>query len=46
MFYLWFVKLLASGGVDSTVCAALLRVALQPNQIIAVHVDNGNIFVL
>ncbi|XP_053958018.1 GMP synthase [glutamine-hydrolyzing] [Anastrepha ludens] len=35
------VLLLVSGGVDSTVCAALLRHALQPNQIIAVHIDNG-----
>lgn len=30
-----------SGGVDSTVCAALLRVALQPSQVMAVHIDNG-----
>ncbi|EDV31028.2 uncharacterized protein Dana_GF15152 [Drosophila ananassae] len=35
------VLLLVSGGVDSSVCAALLRRALYPNQIIAVHVDNG-----
>ncbi|KAG5674427.1 hypothetical protein PVAND_004399 [Polypedilum vanderplanki] len=35
------VLLLCSGGVDSTVCAALLRVALQPNQILALHIDNG-----
>ncbi|KAH8392537.1 hypothetical protein KR215_010536 [Drosophila sulfurigaster] len=35
------VLLLVSGGVDSTVCAALLRRAVDPNQIIAVHVDNG-----
>ncbi|KAG4073581.1 hypothetical protein HA402_000805 [Bradysia odoriphaga] len=35
------VLLLASGGVDSTVCAALLRVALDPKQIIVVHIDNG-----
>lgn len=34
-------KLLVSGGVDSTVCAALLRVALQPSQVMAVHIDNG-----
>ncbi|ALC40112.1 bur [Drosophila busckii] len=35
------VLLLVSGGVDSSVCAALLRCALHPSQIIAVHVDNG-----
>ncbi|KAL9928286.1 GMP synthase burgundy isoform 1-T1 [Glossina fuscipes fuscipes] len=35
------VLLLVSGGVDSTVCAALLRHALHPSQIIAVHIDNG-----
>jgi GMP synthase (glutamine-hydrolysing) len=34
-------QLLVSGGVDSTVCAALLRVALQPSQVTAVHIDNG-----
>lgn len=37
------VQLLASGGVDSTVCAALLRVALDPKQIIVVHIDNGTL---
>uniref|UniRef100_A0A2M3Z059 GMP synthase (glutamine-hydrolyzing) n=1 Tax=Anopheles braziliensis TaxID=58242 RepID=A0A2M3Z059_9DIPT len=35
------VLLLVSGGVDSTVCAALLRHALKPEQVIAVHIDNG-----
>lgn len=35
------VLLLASGGVDSTVCAALLRRALPPEQIIAIHIDSG-----
>lgn len=35
------VLVLVSGGVDSTVCAALLSKALQPDQIIALHVDNG-----
>ncbi|XP_022654852.1 GMP synthase [glutamine-hydrolyzing]-like [Varroa jacobsoni] len=32
---------LVSGGVDSTVCAALLRRALPESQIIALHIDNG-----
>lgn len=35
------VLLLVSGGVDSTVCAALLHKALRPEQIIAIHIDNG-----
>ncbi|XP_055543883.1 GMP synthase [glutamine-hydrolyzing] isoform X2 [Wyeomyia smithii] len=35
------VLMLVSGGVDSTVCAALLRHALKPEQVIAVHIDNG-----
>ncbi|KAG9330708.1 hypothetical protein JZ751_022394 [Albula glossodonta] len=35
------VLVLLSGGVDSTVCTALLRKALEPHQVIAVHVDNG-----
>lgn len=33
--------MLVSGGVDSTVCAALLHKALQPDQVIAFHIDNG-----
>ena len=33
--------MLLSGGVDSTVCAALLRQALNEDQIIAIHIDNG-----
>lgn len=33
--------MLVSGGVDSTVCAALLRKALTEDQVIAVHIDNG-----
>jgi len=33
--------MLVSGGVDSTVCAALLHRALEPDQVIALHVDNG-----
>ncbi|XP_066992436.1 GMP synthase [glutamine-hydrolyzing] isoform X2 [Anabrus simplex] len=35
------VLLLVSGGVDSTVCAALLHKALRQDQVIAVHIDNG-----
>ncbi|XP_043219698.1 GMP synthase [glutamine-hydrolyzing]-like isoform X2 [Amphibalanus amphitrite] len=35
------VLLLVSGGVDSTVCAALLHKALSQDQVIAVHIDNG-----
>lgn len=37
------VLVLVSGGVDSTVCAALLTRALNPNQIHAVHIDNGKL---
>lgn len=33
--------MLVSGGVDSTVCAALLHKALNEDQLIALHVDNG-----
>jgi len=35
------VFLLASGGVDSTVCARLLGEALGPDQLYLLHVDNG-----
>ncbi|XP_025836505.1 GMP synthase [glutamine-hydrolyzing] isoform X1 [Agrilus planipennis] len=35
------VLVLVSGGVDSAVCAALLHKALQPDQVIAIHIDNG-----
>lgn len=35
------VLMLVSGGVDSTVCSALLGHALPPEQVIALHVDNG-----
>lgn len=35
------VLVLVSGGVDSSVCAALLTRALDPSQIHAVHIDNG-----
>lgn len=33
--------MLLSGGVDSTVCTALLNRALNRDQVIAVHIDNG-----
>ena len=32
---------LVSGGVDSTVCAALLLKALPVNKIYAIHIDHG-----
>jgi len=35
------VLILVSGGVDSTVCATLLRRALKPSQIHAIHIDSG-----
>lgn len=35
------VLVLLSGGVDSTVCAALLHRALDREQVMAVHIDNG-----
>lgn len=34
-------QVLLSGGVDSTVCTALLNKALNQDQVIAVHIDNG-----
>lgn len=36
-------QVLVSGGVDSTVCAALLRNALREDQVIALHIDNGKL---
>ena len=33
--------MLLSGGVDSTVCAALIRKALGQERVIAIHIDNG-----
>ncbi len=35
------VLMLLSGGVDSTVCAALISKALGSEQIVAIHIDNG-----
>lgn len=35
------VLVLVSGGVDSTVCAALMGKALNHDQVVAVHIDNG-----
>ena len=35
------ILVLLSGGVDSTVCATLLRKALKPSQIKAIHIDHG-----
>jgi len=32
---------MVSGGVDSTVCAALLHKALGPTRVHAIHIDNG-----
>ncbi|KHN71564.1 putative GMP synthase [glutamine-hydrolyzing] [Toxocara canis] len=32
---------MVSGGVDSTVCAALMHKALGPEKVIAIHIDNG-----
>merc|ERR1712232_142276 len=35
------VLCLVSGGVDSTVCCALLAKALSPEKVVAAHIDNG-----
>jgi len=35
------VLVLVSGGVDSTVCAALISKALGPQNVYALHIDNG-----
>ena len=36
-----FFQALLSGGVDSTVCAALLHRAVGTERVVAVHIDNG-----
>ena len=33
--------MLLSGGVDSTVCAALMNRALGVDRVLAIHIDNG-----
>ena len=33
--------MLLSGGVDSTVCAALMQKSLPEGQVTAIHIDNG-----
>ncbi|KYQ90422.1 GMP synthetase [Tieghemostelium lacteum] len=35
------VLVLVSGGVDSTVCAALIAKAIDPSNVYALHIDNG-----
>ncbi|KJE97232.1 GMP synthetase, variant [Capsaspora owczarzaki ATCC 30864] len=35
------VLVLVSGGVDSSVCAALLTKAINPDRVVALHIDNG-----
>lgn len=36
------VLMLVSGGVDSTVCCALLNKAIPSNRVHALHIDNGD----
>lgn len=35
------ILVLVSGGVDSTVCAALCSKAIGPERVVALHIDNG-----
>ena len=35
------VLMLVSGGVDSSVCAALVNKAIGPERIYAIHIDHG-----
>ncbi|KAI6232931.1 Glutamine amidotransferase [Aphelenchoides fujianensis] len=37
------VLAMVSGGVDSTVCAALLHRALGKDSVVAIHIDNGRV---
>ncbi|PAV82858.1 hypothetical protein WR25_21133 [Diploscapter pachys] len=41
LFKIAKLLVMVSGGVDSTVCAALLHKALGPKKVTAVHIDNG-----
>ena len=40
------VLVLVSGGVDSSVCAALLAKAIGVDRVKALHIDNGYYFLL
>ena len=40
-YFILSLQLLASGGVDSTVCAALLSKVVPRDKLIVLHIDNG-----